>query len=41
MRKLLLLVRISKPAYNKTLYQDYKIYMNRQKNFRDPKYNHG
>lgn len=41
MRKLLLLVRISKPTYNKTLYQDYKIYMNRQKNFRDPKYNHG
>ncbi len=41
MRKLLLLVRISKPAYNKTLYQDYKIYMNRQKNFLDPKYNHG
>ena len=25
MRKWLLLVRISKPAYNKTLYQDYKI----------------
>lgn len=41
MRKLLLLVRISKPAYNKTLWKDYKIYMNRQKNFRDPKFNHG
>lgn len=41
MRKLLLLIRISKSTYNKTLWQDYKIYMNHQRNFRDPKYNHG
>ena len=41
MRKLLLLVRISKPEYNRTLYQDYEIYMNHQKNFCNPNYNHG
>lgn len=40
-RKLLLLLRISKPEYNKTLYQDYKIFMNCQKNFRNPDYNKG
>lgn len=40
-RKLLLLLRISKPEYNKTLYQDYKIFMNAQRNFRNPKYNNG
>lgn len=40
-RKLLLLLRISKPEYNKTLYQDYKIFMNAQRNFRDPNYNKG
>lgn len=40
-RKLLLLLRISKPEYNKTLYQDYKLFMNAQSNFRKPKYNNG
>ena len=36
-----LLLRISKPEYNKTLYQDYKIFMNCQKNFRNLDYNKG
>lgn len=40
-RKLLLLVRISKHKYNKTLYEDYKIFMNRQSRFRDAAYNNG
>lgn len=32
--QLLLLIRVSKPEYNKTLYKDYKLYMNPQMNFR-------
>lgn len=35
--QLLLLIRISKPEYNKTLYEDYKLYMNPQMAFN--KYN--
>ena len=31
--QLLLLIRISKPEYNKTLYDEYKVYMNPQKAF--------
>lgn len=32
--QLLLLIRISKPEYNKTLYEDYKLYMNPQMAFK-------
>lgn len=32
--QLLLLIRVSKPEYNKTLYEDYKLYMNPQMDFR-------
>ena len=32
-RQLLLLIRISKPAYNRTLYNDYKLFMNPQMSF--------
>lgn len=32
--QLLLLLRISKPEYNKSLYKDYKLFMNPQMNFR-------
>lgn len=28
--QLLLLLRVSKPEYNRTLYEDYKLYMNNQ-----------
>ena len=31
--QVLLLIRISKPEYKKTLYEDYKIYMNPQMAF--------
>ena len=33
--QLLLLIRISKPEYNKTLYEDYKLYMNPQMAFKE------
>lgn len=32
--QLLLLIRISRPEYNKTLYEDYKLYMNSQMKFK-------
>lgn len=31
--QLLLLIRISKPEYNKSLYDEYKLYMNKQISF--------
>lgn len=40
-RKLLLLLRISRPEYNKTLYEEYRIFMNLQKNFRRKGLNKG
>lgn len=30
MKEQLLLLRVSKPEYNRTLYEDYKLYMNNQ-----------
>lgn len=40
-KQLLLLIRISTPAYNKTLYDEYKIYMNHQMAFTSEKLTSG
>lgn len=41
MKKLLVLVRISKPSYNETLYDKYVLYMNPQKKYRDSRLSEG
>lgn len=33
--QLLLLLRVSKPEYNRTLYEDYKLYMNNQFSYKN------
>lgn len=40
-KQLLLLARVSRSKYNKTLYSDYKMYMNPQMAFRNKKFTHG
>lgn len=39
--QLLLLLRVSKPEYNRTLYEDYKLYMNNQFSYKKNRVNKG